>query len=112
MAEALIETFVSNLLSVILAGICGWFASKYKENQKEEKKKEEDNEILKKAVLVCIRRNLVNDSTMAIQKGWIELHIKDDMLEAYEVYKHLGGNGTVKGLIEQVNKLPHIPPNQ
>lgn len=110
MTEELIKAVVSNLTSFVVLGICGWLAAQYKENRERVERTEEENRIIRNGLRVSIKRDIITDSSFYLERGWVELHLKDDLLEAYAAYHALGGNGSVHDLVEQVKALPNMPP--
>lgn len=48
-----------------------------------------------------------------IKAGWISIEDLEDLDKyLFQPYKHMGGNGTAELLMEKVNSLPNVPPEE
>ncbi len=70
------------------------------------KKQKEESDAVKAAVRSLLRRNLIRDCEEAVKDGYCSVTRRDVILDMYESYHTLGGNGSVTDLKEQVRKLP------
>ena len=96
-----------NILSIILsylmpaglgAGV-GFLSSKLKKNREKEKAIEE-------GVQALLRNELVREYREYKAKGELSILDKDNIEAMFKQYKNLGGNGTVKHLVEEILELP------
>jgi len=96
-----------NIISIILsylipaglgAGI-GFLSTKVKKNQAKEKAIEE-------GVQALLRNELVREYREYKSKGELSILDKENIEAMFNQYKNLGGNGTVKHLIEELMELP------
>jgi hypothetical protein len=97
--QEIIKIVVSYLIPTILGTIIGFIVGEIKKSKKEDK-------ALKDAVLALLRNELVNCFRLYETKGEISIIDRDNMKAMFEQYKNLGGNGTIKELMEELMELP------
>lgn len=90
---------VSYLIPVTLGAAIGFLSSKAKKNLVKEKAIEE-------GVQALLRNELVRRYREYEVKGTLTILDKENIEEMFKQYENLGGNGTVKQLMEEVMHLP------
>lgn len=90
---------LSYLIPASLGAGIGFLSSKLKKNKVKEKAIEE-------GVQALLRNELVKEYREYKIKGELSIIDKKNIEAMFEQYKNLGGNGTVKHLIEELLGLP------
>lgn len=90
---------LSYLIPASLGAGIGFLSSKLKKNKAKEKAIEE-------GVQALLRNELVKEYREYKIKGELSIIDKKNIEAMFEQYKNLGGNGTVKNLIEELLGLP------
>ena len=90
---------LSYLIPASLGAGIGFLSSKLKKNKAKEKAIEE-------GVQALLRNELVREYREYKAKGELSILDKDNIEAMFEQYKNLGGNGTVKHLVEEILELP------
>ena len=99
MSVNILQMIISYLIPAALgAGIC-FLSSKLKKNKAKEKAIEE-------GVQALLRNELVREYREYKAKGELSILDKENISAMFEQYKNLGGNGTVKHLIDELMELP------
>lgn len=96
-----------NIISIILSYLIptglgigiGFLSTKVKKNQAKEK-------AIETGVQALLRNELVREYREYKAKGELSILDKDNIEAMFNQYKNLGGNGTVKHLIEELMELP------
>lgn len=89
----------SYLVTAILGGLLGFISTKLKKNKKKEKAIEE-------GVQALLRNELVRRYREYEAKGEMSILDKENMEAMFIQYENLGGNGTVKHLMDDLLQLP------
>lgn len=97
--ENIIGIAISYLIPTILGGIIGFITTKLKKNKKKE-------EAIELGVQALLRNELIRRYREYEQKGEISILDKENMEAMFEQYKNLGGNGTVKHMMDDLLELP------
>ena len=90
---------LSYLIPASLGAGIGFLSSKLKKNKAKEKAVEE-------GVQALLRNELVREYREYKAKGELSILDKDNIEAMFKQYKNLGGNGTVKHLVEEILELP------
>lgn len=90
---------LSYLIPASLGAGIGFLSSKLKRNKAKEKAIEE-------GVQALLRNELVREYREYKAKGELSILDKDNIEAMFAQYKNLGGNGTVKHLVEEILELP------
>lgn len=120
------EFTIGNLITVlgwVIAPIFGFLFSyaqtKYHtaKKSKEDLKKEYDTDrVLMRDATKCLLRETLKSEyhrrfdNCSVEKGFCPLEVKEELSEAFEIYKALGGNHTVEGLYNALMELPTEKP--
>ena len=90
----------SQIVSIIVAALCGWLASQYTRMRKKD-------EALYLGMKVLLRAALYEAyDEYVTQQRPLSLERKREIIEAWEAYDALGGNGTGKQLYEELCEIP------
>lgn len=79
-----------------------------REKRERQKEKEEDKKSASNRMLMGLGHDrIIAICSKLIERGWVSKDEYEDLMKyLYDPYTELGGNGTVKRLIEEVKKLP------
>ena len=53
-----------------------------------------------------LRAQIIHIYNKYIEKGYVPIYERENVNELYEQYKNLGGNGTIKTLMQKLDDLP------
>lgn len=74
------------------------------------KRETEENKALKNGMRALLRRQIIADCEECVRQGFCPVTRKDTILDMYQCYHALGGNGTVTTVKETVMGLPTFKP--
>lgn len=94
---------ISYLIPTVLGGVIGWLTTKVKKAKDAEEMKQT---ALEEGVRALLKNELVRRYREYEIKGELSILDKTSIEEMYKQYRNLGGNGTVKKLIEELLGLP------
>jgi hypothetical protein len=94
---------ISYLIPTFLGGVIGWLTTKVKKARNEEEIKQK---ALEEGVQALLRNELIRRYREYEVKGEMSILDKGNIEEMFKQYQNLGGNGTVK---ELMNELLHLP---
>lgn len=97
--EEILKIAISYIIPTALGGILGFVSTKLKKNKKKEKAIEE-------GVQALLRNELVRRYREYEAKGEMSILDKENMEAMFIQYQNLGGNGTVKHLMDDLLQLP------
>lgn len=82
--------------------------SKEKEERLEQQKieKEKQDQAVGNGLKCLLRQNIIDYHDKYTERGYITPHGHENLQEMMETYERLGGNGTVKKMAVELNKLP------
>ena len=95
----ILKIILSYIIPVILGGILGFISTKLKKSKKKEQAIEE-------GVQALLRNELVRSYREYEAKGEMSILDKENMEAMFIQYQNLGGNGTVKHLMDDLLELP------
>ncbi len=95
----ILQMIVNYIVPLILGAIIGFISTKLKKNQNKDK-------AIELGVQALLRNELVRRYREYEQKGEISILDKENMEAMFIQYKNLGGNGTVKHMMEDLFELP------
>lgn len=93
--------WIFGLLCAVLAGV-------YRSLTVRLKKQKEEQDALKNGLRALLRRQIISDCESCIREGYCPVTTKDTILDMYQCYHALGGNGTVSAVKEVVMNLPTV----
>ncbi len=97
--------WIFGILCAILAGL-------YKSLSTKIKKQREEQDALKNGMRALLRRQIIEDCEDSIKQGFCPITRRETILDMYQCYHALGGNGAVTSVKEAMYKLPTIDPNE
>lgn len=95
----IVQMIVAYLVPTVLGAIIGFFSTKLKRNKKKDKAIEE-------GVQALLRNELIRGYREYEIKGELSILDRENIEEMFVQYQNLGGNGTVKQLMDELLKLP------
>lgn len=94
----ILQIILSYLLPTILGGIVGFISTKLKRNKKKDL-------AIEFGVQALLRNEIIRRYREFESKGEISILDKENLEEMFEQYKNLGGNGTVKKMMDDLLNL-------
>ena len=55
-----------------------------------------------------LRAEIIRDHSHYMEKGYIPIYAMENVLESYNAYHSLGGNGTITKMVEELKQLPTL----
>ena len=95
----ILQIIINYMIPLILGTIIGIISTKFKRNRKKDKAIEE-------GVQALLRNELVRRYREYEIKGELSILDKENIEAMFKQYENLGGNGTVKHLMEELLHLP------
>ena len=95
----IISIIINYIIPVVLGAIIGFTVTQLKALKKK-------NKAIEEGLVALLRNELVRRYREYEQKGEVSILDKENMEEMFKQYENLGGNGTVKKLMEELFKLP------
>ena len=74
------------------------------QNEKSEQK------LLKEGMQAILRDRLIQAYNHYMEKGYMSIHNRENIINMYNKYHKLGENGVMDGLIDELTSLPTQPP--
>lgn len=93
-----IGMIINSLIPTVLGGIIGFISAKLKKNKKKDKAIEE-------GVQALLRNEIIRRYREFESKGEISILDQENLEEMFTQYQNLGGNGTVKKMMNDLNSL-------
>lgn len=93
------EMIIAYLIPTTLGAIIGFLTTRLKKNKKKD-------EAIELGVQALLRNELIRRYREYEEKGEISILDKENMEAMFEQYKNLGGNGTVKHMMDDLLELP------
>lgn len=94
----ILQIVLSYLLPTILGGVVGFISTKLKKNKKKDL-------AIEQGVQALLRNEIIRRYREFELKGEISILDKENLEEMFEQYKNLGGNGTVKKMMDDLLNL-------
>ena len=101
--QEIISIVISYLIPTVLGGVIGWLTTKVKKAKNAEEIKQT---ALEEGVKALLRNELVRRYREYEVKGTLSILDKENIEDMFKQYQNLGGNGTVKQLMEELMHLP------
>ena len=99
----LLKMVLSYLIPAVLGGTLGYMSTKFKQSKEEKAKKEQ---AIEEGLQALLRNELVRRYREYESKGELTILDKENIEAMFKQYEILGGNGTVKHLMEELLSLP------
>ena len=110
MAQAIIIALIAAISS---SGVCSIILYKIQRRDKEKDKESEEEKAKTKLLLGLAHECIMNRGEAYIDRGWVSRQEFEDLNDyLYKPYEALGGDGTAKRVMTQVEALPPRPPVQ
>lgn len=94
----MLESIGVYIVTTIIGAILGFIAAKYKKNKKKDL-------AIEQGVQALLRNEIIRRYREFESKGEISILDKENLEEMFEQYKNLGGNGTVKKMMDELLNL-------
>ena len=94
----ILQMILSYLIPTILGTILGFIATNFKKNKKKDL-------AIEQGVQALLRNEIIRRYREFESKGEISILDKENLEEMFEQYKNLGGNGTVKKMMDELLNL-------
>lgn len=94
----ILQMILNYLIPTILGAIIGVITTKFKKNKKKDL-------AIETGVQALLRNEIIRRYREFESKGEISILDKENLEEMFEQYKNLGGNGTVKKMMEDLLNL-------
>ena len=92
------QIILSYLIPTLLGGVLGFIATKLKKNKKKDL-------AIELGVQALLRNEIIRRYRELETKGEISILDQENLDEMFEQYKNLGGNGTVKKMMNDLYEL-------
>ena len=99
MFDEIILKIILTVVGFITTGVLGYLVAKVKDYKKRDTNQEE-------ALKCLLRSNITSKYYVYNELKEIPLYEKENIDYMFEIYKKLGGNSYIGGLVEEINKLP------
>lgn len=94
----MLESVIVYIITTIIGAILGFIAAKFKKNKKKDL-------AIEQGVQALLRNEIIRRYREFESKGEISILDKENLEEMFEQYKKLGGNGTVKKMMDDLLDL-------
>ena len=94
----ILQMILSYLIPTILGVILGFISTNFKKNKKKDL-------AIEQGVQALLRNEIIRRYREFESKGEISILDKENLEEMFEQYKNLGGNGTVKKMMDELLNL-------
>lgn len=103
--ENIIQIVLSYLIPTLLGAGLGFISTKFKKNKEKEEEEKKKINVLEQGVQALLRNEIIRRYREFETKGEISILDKENLEEMFEQYKNLGGNGTVKKMMDELLNL-------
>lgn len=103
--EEISWTIIKWIITFVLGSIMGYISTKLKKEKEKNWKEEKKNKALENAVQSLLRDRLIEKYRIFKKQGYMTILDKENLNHLFEEYKNLGGNGTVKQLLEDMSDI-------
>ena len=93
--------------AVVLVAIIEAVAARERKRIKSDNQK---SDALMNGVQALLRREIIAEYNHSSEQGYIPIYGMENVLDMYNAYKELGGNGMAAKLVEALKQLPTEPP--
>ena len=106
------DLFINKWIEIIFGFIAAGLVALYKKLASKLHKQVCDQNSLKDGTLALLRSEIIRNYEKYIYRKWIPIYARENVLKLYEAYHQLGGNGAIDKLIEELEALQSIDPNE
>lgn len=101
----MIEQIIVYLITTILGIALGVVSSKLKKTKEKDEKEKKKDEAIELGVQALLRNEIIRRYREFESKGEISILDQENLDEMFTQYKNLGGNGTVKKMMNDLYEL-------
>ena len=101
----MLEQIIVYLITTGLGIALGVVTSKLKKTKEKDENEKKKNEAIELGVQALLRNEIIRRYRVFETKGEISILDQEDLDEMFEQYKNLGGNGTVKKMMNDLYEL-------
>ena len=101
----IIKKILSYLIPTILGGLLGFISTKLKKNKEKEEEEKKKINVLEQGVQALLRNEIIRRYREFESKGEISILDQENLDEMFVQYQNLGGNGTVKKMMNDLYEL-------
>lgn len=96
--EEILKIVLNYLIPTLLGAVLGFISTRFKKNKKKDL-------AIEQGVQALLRNEIIRRYREFESKGEISILDKENLEEMFEQYKNLGGNGTVKKMMDELLNL-------
>jgi len=100
--EFIIKYWMEVLFGLMIAGA----SAAYKRLSAKVHKQIADQRCLHSGTQALLRNEIIRAYDRYIEQGWIPIYGRENVLEMYDAYHKLGGNGTITKIMDELKGLP------
>lgn len=101
----ILQIILSYLIPTALGGLLGFFSTKLKKNKEKEEEEKKKINVLEQGVQALLRNEIIRRYREFESKGEISILDQENLDEMFIQYQNLGGNGTVKKMMNDLYEL-------
>lgn len=101
----MLEQVILYLITTVLGMALGVVTSKLKKTKEKDEKEKKKDEAIELGVQALLRNEIIRRYREFESKGEISILDQENLDEMFEQYKNLGGNGTVKKMMNDLYEL-------
>ncbi len=101
----MLEQIIIYLITTALGIALGFVTSKLKKNKEKDEKKKKKEEAIELGVQALLRNEIIRRYREFESKGEISILDQENLDEMFIQYQNLGGNGTVKKMMNDLYEL-------
>lgn len=112
MGEDIVDLVAKNWANIISTGIITALVAKLREYQKAIEVRDERNSAALLGIQALLRAEIVREHDRLVRQRYANITEKENMKNIFTQYNHLGANGVMDCLVEEVLELPICPLTQ
>ena len=101
----MLEQIIVYIITTILGIALGFVTSKLKKTKEKDEKEKKKDEAIELGVQALLRNEIIRRYREFESKGEISILDQENLDEMFTQYKNLGGNGTVKKMMNDLYEL-------
>lgn len=102
MLDFILKYWIEIFFTIVVSG----FGFTYKKIVEKIKEGERKQVAIEEGIQALLRERIIQNYNIHMDKGFCTIHSMEDIEALYTQYTALGGNGTVKSLIDKLKELP------
>ena len=100
------QFIIENSIQIALGLVVTFTGFLYRSFTKSLREREQKQEALEQGIIALLKERLLDIYSQYMEKGYYSIHARNRTDILFKAYEQLGGNGTVKSLIDALKKLP------